>query len=176
MLLGVMTQGGLSLGALVYYVITYGLTTLGAFGVVAVVQDAAGGDRLSDFAGLSRRAPVLALCMMVFMLSLAGIPPLAGFFGKFYLFSAALGSPADGLGLLWLVILAIAMSAVSLYYYLQVLKQIYIADPLASANSASVPLLSQTVLVLLALAVITLGCAPELLVGKLIGALRLAGI
>jgi NADH-quinone oxidoreductase subunit N len=81
MLLGVLAHGGQSLAALVYYVITYALTTLGAFGVVSVVQERAGGDRLSDFAGLSRRAPVLSLCMMIFMLSLAGIPPLAGFFG-----------------------------------------------------------------------------------------------
>src|SRR5204863_4539646 len=71
MLIGVMTSGAVSLPSLVYYAITYGLTTLGAFGVVSIVQDWSGGDRLSDFAGLSRRAPVLSFCMMVFMLSLA---------------------------------------------------------------------------------------------------------
>src|SRR5207253_11289196 len=82
MLLAVLSPSGSSVAALSYYVITYGLTTLGAFGVVAVVQQSAGTDRLSDFAGLSRRAPVIAFCMLIFMLSLAGIPPLAGFFGK----------------------------------------------------------------------------------------------
>src|SRR5262249_5398206 len=87
MLLGVMARGQSGLASLVYYVITYGLTTLGAFGVVAVVQQQTGGDRLSDFAGLGRRSPGLALCLMIFVLSLAGIPPLAGFFGKFYIFS-----------------------------------------------------------------------------------------
>ena len=92
MLLGVLPHGGQSLAALVYYVITYGLATLGAFGVVSIVERQTGGDRLSDFAGLSRRAPVLSFCMMIFMLSLAGIPPLAGFFGKFYLFTAALNA------------------------------------------------------------------------------------
>src|ERR1051325_1937839 len=113
MLLGVLAHGGQSLAALTYYVVTYGLTTLGAFGVVLVVQQREGSDRLSDFAGLSRRAPLVAFCMMIFMLSLAGIPPLAGFFGKFYVFAAAVGTDPQNLGLLWLVVLAIAMSAVS---------------------------------------------------------------
>ena len=104
MLLGVLPHGEQGLAALVYYVITYGLTTLGAFGVVSVVEGRAGGDRLSDFAGLSRRAPVLSFCMLIFMLSLAGIPPLAGFFGKFYVFAAALNADPTNLGLLWLVV------------------------------------------------------------------------
>jgi len=125
MLLGVLSYGGASLASLVYYAITYGLTTLGAFGVVSVVQQQGGGDSLSDFRGLSRRAPVLSFCMMIFMLSLAGIPPLAGFFGKFYIFASALGGASRNLGLLWLVILAIAMSAVSLYYYLAVVRSMY---------------------------------------------------
>src|SRR6266481_3261058 len=159
MLLGVLSHGGQSLAALVYYVITYGLTTLGAFGVVSVVQAQSGGDSLTNFAGLSRRAPVLSFCMMIFMLSLAGIPPLAGFFGKFYLFAAALGTGAKDLGLLWLVILALAMSAVSLYYYLQVLKQIYTADAPDGNRSMRTPISSQVVLSLLALAVALLGCA-----------------
>ena len=126
MLLGVLSHDKQAVASLIYYAVTYGLTTIGAFGVVAVVEDRAGDDKLSSFAGLSRRAPVISFCMMIFMLSLAGIPPLAGFFGKFYVFTAALKTGAPNLGLLWLVILAIAMSAVSLYYYLQVLKQIYV--------------------------------------------------
>ena len=163
------------MAALIYYLITYALTTLGAFGVVSAVQERTGGDRLSDFAGLSRRAPALSLCMMVFMLSLAGIPPLAGFFAKFYLFAAALNTDPGNLGLLWLVIVAIAMSAVSLYYYLQVLKQIYIAEPRADAGALQTPVLSQVALVLLALAVVVLGCAPNLLVGLLLRVIQVAG-
>ena len=124
-LLGILANGPLGISSLVYYAVTYGLTVLGAFGVAGFVEERAGEARLSDFAGLGRREPVLSFCMMIFMLSLAGIPPLAGFFGKFYLFTAAVAG-AKNLGMLWLVIFAIAMSAVSLYYYLQVLKQIYV--------------------------------------------------
>jgi NADH-quinone oxidoreductase subunit N len=176
LLLGIMSHDGRGMAAIVYYAITYGLTTVGAFGVVSVVQERCGGDRLSDFAGLSRRAPVLSFCMMIFMLSLAGIPPLAGFFGKFYVFAAAVNGDPKNLGLLWLVVLAIAMSAVSLYYYLQVLKQIYIVPPPEAAGEARTPILNQVPLALIALAVVLLGCAPDLLIGKLITAIQVAGL
>src|SRR6266705_2848282 len=146
MLLAVVSHAGLGVAALVYYAVTYGLTTLGAFGVVSVVQQQGGGDALSDFRGLSRRAPVLSFCMMIFMLSLAGIPPLAGFFGKFYIFASVLGAGSRNLGLLWLVILALALSAVSLYYYLQVLKQIYVLEAPAPASHSPAPVLSQIIL------------------------------
>jgi NADH-quinone oxidoreductase subunit N len=175
MLLGVVPHGDQSLAALIYYVITYGLSTLGAFGVVSIVEGRAGGDRLSDFVGLSRRAPILSFCMLIFMLSLAGIPPLAGFFGKFYVFASVLSPDPANLGLLWLVVVALAMSAVSLYYYLQVLKQIYIAEPGPQESTMPIPLLSQIALLLLALSVIVLGCAPNLLLGPLINAIQSAG-
>jgi NADH-quinone oxidoreductase subunit N len=165
MLLGILAHTQQSVAALLYYVFTYALTTIGAFGVVAVVEADAGSDKISVFNGLSRRAPALSLCMLVFLLSLAGIPPLAGFFGKFYLFAAALNN--HGMGLLWLVILAIAMSAVSLYYYLRVLKGIYVADPPVSAGPLRVPLLSQIVLCLIALAVLLLGCLPTWLLSHI---------
>ena len=130
---------------------------------------------MSDFAGLSGRAPVLSLCMMIFMLSLAGIPPLAGFFGKFYLFTAAVGAEPKKLGLLWLVVLAIGLSAVSLYYYLQVLKQIFVVDapPDAPPVRATAPFLVAVVLV--AVGIVMLGCAPDLLVGRLTTSIRAAG-
>jgi NADH-quinone oxidoreductase subunit N len=162
------------LAAVIYYAATYALTTVGAFAVVAVVQEKAGGDRLADFAGLSQRAPLLAVCLMIFLLSLAGIPPLAGFFGKFYLFKAGLFVPGGGtasLGLLWLVILALAMSAVSLYYYLQVLKQAFVAK--AAADAPALPMSPATGVMLAALAgaVLLLGVFPTLLINPLLAAL-----
>lgn len=175
-LLGVLSNSPQGVASLVYYVVTYALTVLGAFGVVAIVEESSGGSHLDDFAGLARRAPFLGVSMMIFMLSLAGIPPLAGFFGKFYLFVSATNSSPNHLGLLWLIIFAIAMSAVSLYYYLQVLKKIYVADPSAGSPTSSPPLFTQGVVFLLALSVVILGCAPNLLVGRLLEAIKAAGL
>jgi NADH-quinone oxidoreductase subunit N len=163
MLLGILSHTGQSFAALLYYAITYALTVLGAFGVVALVEEEMGGDSVSDFAGLSRRAPVPSFCMLIFLLSLAGIPPLAGFFGKFYLFSAVLTSTPGSFGLLWLVVLAIAMSAVSLYYYLKVLKYIYVTDPPFDKGPIRISVLRQFVLCLIALGVVLFGCVPNLL-------------
>lgn len=162
MLLGVLSNTTASHTALMFYVITYAATTIGAFGVVSVVEQVTGGDALKNFAGLSKRAPGLSLCLLVFLLSLGGIPPLAGFIGKFFLFTATVEA-AKNLGLLWLVILAIAMSAVSFYYYLLVLKQAYVQDAAEDAPPIRVPFLTMLALVLLAAVVIVLGCAPGLL-------------
>jgi NADH-quinone oxidoreductase subunit N len=130
--------------------------------VVTVVEAATNGDKLSDFKGLSRRAPGLSLCLLIFLLSLGGIPPLAGFIGKFFLFSAV-ADVGEHLGLLWLVILAIAMSAVSFYYYLRVLKAAYVEDAAEGAPAIKVPGVTMFALVLLAALVVLFGCAPELL-------------
>ncbi len=172
-LLGLLANGPQGIASLVYYVITYGLTVLGAFGIVGLVEEKAGDARLSDFAGFGRREPVLAFCMMIFMLSLAGIPPLAGFFGKFYLFTAAAAGAAN-LGLLWLVIFAIGASAVSLYYYLQVLKQIYVAPAPQGQGSLAAPMSTRVVLGLVALGVVLLGCMPDLIVGRVLAAMQFA--
>ncbi len=174
-LVGLLSHNGQGLASVIYYSITYALTTLGAFGVVAVVQEKTGGDKLSDFAGLSRREPVLAFCMLIFMLSLAGIPPLAGFFGKFYVFTAALSGNGGNLALLWLVIAAIAFSAVSLYYYLQVLKQIYVVPVQEGPVKARSSILSQVVVGLIAAGVLLFGCLPDLLVGRILTAVKAAG-
>jgi len=161
--------------AVLFYMATYGLTVIGAFGVVAVVERHAGGATLDHFAGLGRRSPVLALCMLIFLLSLAGIPPLAGFFGKFYLFTAAVKSSAQDLGLLWLAAIGIAFSAVSLYYYLQVLKKIYVSDTILSGGLLNNWSLPTVAIALLAMTVLFLGCFPDWLVQYLLAALKSAG-
>ena len=138
MLLAIVAHTEQGLAALLYYVITYALATIGAFAVIVVVEQQTGSDDLSNFDGLSRRAPVLSFCLAIFILSLAGIPPLAGFFAKFYLFVTVLNAPPGSMGLLWLVVLAIAMSAVALYYYLRVLKRVSLR-PLPSARRRYAP-------------------------------------
>jgi NADH-quinone oxidoreductase subunit N len=176
MLLAIVAHTQQSLAALLYYVVTYALATLGAFAVIAVVEQQKGDDQLSSFDGLCRQAPVLSFCLAVFLLSLAGIPPLAGFFAKFYLFVTVLNAAPGSMGLLWLVVLAIAMSAVSLYYYLRVLKRVYVAAPAVGAAAIRTSPLSQTLVLLLAAAVVLLGCAPQLLLRWILAAVHASGL
>jgi NADH-quinone oxidoreductase subunit N len=147
--------------AVLYNILTYGLTTIGAFGVVSVVERATGSDRLDSFLGLHKRNPLLAAVLLVLFLSLAGIPPLVGFWAKFNLFAAVLGVSAGPVPFA-LVALAIAMSAVSLYYYLQVLKRAYVMPAVDETPIKAHPV-TMAVLLLIAAAVVVLGCFPALL-------------
>jgi NADH-quinone oxidoreductase subunit N len=174
-LLGILAHSTAGVSSLVYYAVTYALATLGAFGVLSVVADRAGDVSLASLAGLSRRAPLLSGCLLVFLLSLAGVPPLAGFLGKFYLFAAALHTGAAGLGLLWVVALAIALSAVSLYYYLLVLKQVFVVDPPPAVPERLGGVVFQGAIVAAAAGVVVLGCAPEVLLRPLAAALATGG-
>ena len=151
----------LSTNAILYYILTYGLTTIGAFGAVAVVERATGSDRLDAFLGLHKRNPLIAAVLLVLFLSLAGIPPLIGFWAKFNLFAAVLHVSA-GVVPFTLVALAVAMSAVSLYYYLQVLKRAYVM-PAADETPINAHPTTIAVLVAIAAAVVLLGCFPAVL-------------
>jgi NADH-quinone oxidoreductase subunit N len=147
--------------AVLYYIVTYGLTTIGAFGVVGVVERATGSDKLDSFLGLQKRNPLLAAVLLVLFLSLAGIPPLVGFWAKFNLFAAVLAVGAGPIPFA-LVALAIALSAVSLYYYLQVLKRAYVMPAIDDSPIEAHPV-TLAVLLLIAAAVLVLGCFPALL-------------
>jgi len=153
----------LSTSAVLYYILTYGLTTIGAFGVVDVVERATGSDRMDAFLGLHKRNPVLAAVLLVLFLSLAGIPLLVGFWAKFNLFAAVLGNSA-GVVPFALVALAVGLSAVSLYYYLQVLKRAYVM-PVVNETPIKAHPVTLAVLVGIAAAVVLLGCFPALLQG-----------
>ncbi len=161
LLLGVIAAGRSGPGPLFYYAATYGLATVGAFGVIAVIERSGRCQGLGDLAGLRARSPLLTGCLLVFMLSLAGIPPLAGFVGKFVVFAAALqlGGPAG-----WLAILAIALSAVALYYYLLILKQALVAP---AREAAPIPVPATAAFALLAAAglIVLLGVWPSALLG-----------
>lgn len=163
MLLGLIAVEVAGAGPLFYYVATYGVATAGAFGVIAVLEGTGGCQKITDLAGLSRRSPLLAGCLIVFILSLAGIPPLAGFFGKFAVFAAALklGGLAGPAG--WLTVLAILLSAVGLYYYLLVLKQALVAAPAANSSRIRVPPVTAFALVVAAALVVLLGVFPSVL-------------
>ncbi|MDB4969969.1 MAG: proton-translocating NADH-quinone oxidoreductase, chain [Myxococcales bacterium] len=113
-------------GPLIYYLVAYTFTTIGAFGVVAWIGNK-NDERvmIDDWAGLASRHPAQALAMTLFMLSLGGFPPTAGFFGKFYVFRAALEKPT----LIWLVVVAVLNSVISVYYYLRVVTAMYFREP-----------------------------------------------
>ena len=116
-------------GAILFYLLTYALTSIGAFGVTAFVATRGGvSDDLGDYAGLSRRQPLLAALMTVFLLSLGGFPPTAGFVGKWYLFSAAVNAGDYGLA-----VIGVLTSVVSVYFYLRVVVLMYMSDDTSSA-------------------------------------------
>ena len=152
-LLGLLAGGAEGFSSTLFYTTVYAFTLVGAFSVIAAMQRRGLGDRIDDFAGLRARSPLLAGCMTVFMLSLAGLPPLPGFFGKFYLFMAVLHQ-GQGSKLLWLVILALAGSLVSLYYYLAVVKAALVDE----AGAPAAPRLSLKMI----------ECAPIAALGALV--------
>ena len=104
------------------YLAAYLFMNFGAFACVVAVVNETGSESLEAFRGLSRRAPALALCLALFLLSLAGIPPMLGFFGKFLLFQAALDTSQ-----VWLAIAGIINSAIALYYYVNLIRLMYFA-------------------------------------------------
>jgi NADH-quinone oxidoreductase subunit N len=158
--IGLVAASRMGATSVLFYIIVYSLTNLGAFGVVAALSSRTGGDDLQDFNGMAKRAPFLSALMLIFVLSLAGIPPLGGFFGKFYLFASAIQRDSQNFGLLWLVVLGILMSAVSLYYYLILLKHIYVVDSKDQSRIIT-PTYLNVALGLVALAVILLGVYPK---------------
>jgi NADH-quinone oxidoreductase subunit N len=121
--------GDWSLQAAVLYTVTYLFMNLGAFAVVVAFYDAARSHQIEAYAGLAQRAPGLALLMTFFLLSLAGLPPTAGFFGKLMLFGAAIQG-----GLLWLAIVAIVNAVIAVYYYWNVVRQMYLRAPSVPAS------------------------------------------
>ena len=167
LLVGICAGGEGSAGAALFYVVVYGLATFGALAITTAVERDRGNDSPGAFAGLVQRSPWQAVALLVFMTSLAGIPPLAGFVGKFALFSEALAdsAQAENTGLAWLVGLAAIMSAVSLYYYLSVLKQAFVKESAAGESDMPVPInLSHIIAIALpAIALVILGLFPALL-------------
>jgi NADH-quinone oxidoreductase subunit N len=120
-LIGLVVISPSGLAATIFYLVMYTFTNLATFGVVILVTRATGSDEIDSFAGLSRRSPGLALALLAGFLSLAGIPPLAGFMGKFFIFAAAMEQ-----GLWALAVIGVLNSIVGLYYYLNVVKVVYL--------------------------------------------------
>ncbi len=134
-LLGMITGTAVGMAAVLYFMLVYIFSNLAAFGVVQAIEQQSGKVTISDYDGLYRTNPKLSLAMMLALFSLAGIPPLAGFFGKFFLFAAVAGG-----GFYGLLVIAVLNTVISLYYYLLVVKAMFINKsdtPIATFNSDS---------------------------------------
>jgi NADH-quinone oxidoreductase subunit N len=149
------SQSDQGVASVAFYMFMYTFTNLLAFAVVVFFSEITGRDDIKDLAGLNRRSPMMALTMTIALLSLGGIPPAAGFFGKFFLFNAAVDA-----GLEWLAMVGVLNAIVALYYYLVVIKVMYVDhgededQPLPIAQSAA------WVLGITTVAVLILGVVP----------------
>lgn len=143
--------------SLLYYLVAYTVTNIGAFGALAVVSNQVGGDDVADLNGLARRHVGLAALLTIFVLSLAGVPPLAGYWGKFFVFMAGYRA-----GAVWLVAIAVVMTVVSLAYYLRLLRAMWFEAP-AVNEPLTMPRSVGAALVIALVLVVALGILPNLI-------------
>jgi NADH-quinone oxidoreductase subunit N len=141
-------------GGILFFLAGYALTNLAAFIAIIAITNKVGSDLIQDFAGIGKRAPVLAGALTLAMVSLIGIPPAVGFMGKFYVFSGAVRE-----GLLWLVIIAVINSVISAYYYLRVVKVMWFNEPASTEKVPSSGAL-RVALAISALGILLLGILP----------------
>jgi NADH-quinone oxidoreductase subunit N len=164
--MAVMSQYAVTGG--LFHMFTHVFMKGGAFLVVGALICAGVGEKITDYNGLARRAPFLAFAMMVFLFSLAGVPPLAGFTSKFVLFSGAIYDGGAGAvsGWVWLAFVAILNSAISLYYYVRVIKAMYIERPNKGCDAKiKVPKTFLVAIVVCVVFVVVLGVYPDLILG-----------
>jgi NADH-quinone oxidoreductase subunit N len=163
------TDRGIS--ALLYYLLAYTFVNIGAFAVITWLQHRGPGLTLDDFAGLAGRKPLAAAAMTIFMVSLMGVPPLLGFYAKYYVILAAIDADK-----LWLALAIVLMSAVSAYYYLRVVAVMYFSPSERQLRPIATPLLNAGILIMV-IANIALGLFSERLINladKWSGALTVA--
>jgi NADH-quinone oxidoreductase subunit N len=142
--------------AILFYLLTYAVTNLGAFGVIGVIEQGdKPNDQLNDYTGLWYTQPALAGLMTIFLLSLGGFPPFGGFIAKWYVFTAAIEA-----GQTWLAIIGVLTSVVSVFFYLRVIVRMYMTTTTTPLHLPSMPLVAGTALVVSALAVVYLGVLP----------------
>ncbi len=147
---------GSAAGAVLYYLVVYAFANVGAFAVAAWLVRDKNSDDIDDLNGLGFQEPLLASCILVLMLSLIGIPPLAGFFGKLYVFMEALNQDdkRPSVTLIWLVALGLFNSVVSAFYYVRVLKAMFLREPSAkrlapAGRPIAVPIVLGTIVVVI---------------------------
>ncbi len=154
-LVGLAAGGPEGAASVMLYVCIYALMNMGAFGVVIMLRKAGErGEEIADFAGLGKTNKTAAFLMLIFMFSLTGIPPMAGFVGKFYVFKSAVQA-----GLVWLAVVGVLFSAISAYFYLRVIMIMYMNEPKGSFELTTSPSLALA-LAISVTAVIVIGVYP----------------
>ena len=153
-LLGMIGGTQLGMTSVIYFILIYAFSNLGAFGVISAIANATGKETRDEYNGLYKTNPKLSLVMMLSLFSLAGIPPVAGFFGKFFLFTAAAES-----GYYWLVLIATINATVALYYYLLVVKAMFMNKNDKPIEAFQNDLLTKTGLVICVLGMLIIGFA-----------------
>ena len=156
MLIGIIPGTQESMSAMMVYMLIYAFMNIGAFAIVILLEK---GEELSDYEGLSKSRPLVAALMLIFMFSLTGIPPTAGFIGKFNLFMAAIKA-----GYTWLVVIAVIFSAISAYYYLRVVMNMYMKEMKQEAAISPSPSLGLAILITV-LMVFVIGIMPSVVIG-----------
>ena len=154
LLVGVAAFSGAGVSALLFYMLAYACANLAAFAVVIIVANATGSEQIESYSGLHKRNPLLALALMTSLLSLAGLPLMAGFMAKFNVFLSA-----AQVGLFWLVGIGVLNSVISVYYYLRVVLVMYVAE--GPAEPMKVDRHAATALVVALAGVLALGIVPE---------------
>lgn len=152
---GLIAANAAGVKGIAFYGMLYVFATMGAFIVVMNFSANTGSDEIKDYAGLAQRSPLMASVLTISLLSMAGIPPLAGFAGKFYLFSSVVNQ-----GYLWLVLIGLVMSMASVYYYLSVVKVMFMADP-PSDSPIEVPVGAKAALIISMVFTVLLGVWPQ---------------
>lgn len=154
-LVGFVGASASGIASVLFYLPVYAVSNLAAFAVAAAFSASGASDEMESCDGLAKRHPLLALAFLAALLSLAGIPPLAGFVGKFYLFYASMEQ-----GYAWLVLAAAVNSTVSLYYYLRILKRMYMNEPAPAQPAITVPRSVKAALAFCLAAMLALGLFP----------------
>ncbi len=177
LLMGVAAANALGAGAVLFYLGQYAFTNLCVFLAVIAITNATGSDEISDLAGLHRRAPILAVALFLGLMSLAGIPPLSGFFGKFQLFAAVIQRAQLDPAYYVLAAIGAAAVVISLYFYLNIGRAIYLA-PAAEQEPTPIPVSAplRASLVICLVAIIGLGIYQRPLVEASIKAVSLFGL
>jgi len=171
MLMGVVVLSDKGLAAVMVYFVMYLLMNLGAFLVVMLIANKTGSEDIDDYKGMGFRTPLLGVAMTIFLISLTGLPPMAGFIGKLYLFAAVIDA-----NWIWLAVVGAINSVISLYYYARIFRNMFLRDPEPNAQALTFSALETALVLVLAIPTLYLGIFPGIVADAANASLAMFGI